>query len=149
ITAKNGTVGLAAGHDVLLKQQGMDRMAVKVSGDIGSVMGEKVSGITNKGNIEALGAELRAANGNIYALAINNEGAIRANGIVNEGGRILLTSDGGTIKNAGTLSAKKGNGDGGSIVINNVHSSDASQPSTVLSSGVIEAKGSAEQSQGG
>ena len=56
-------------------------------------------------------AELQAAGGNIYALAINNGGAIRANSIVNEGGHIYLRASGGAVLNSGTVDAS-GTGSG-------------------------------------
>jgi len=40
--------------------------------------------------------ELRANGGNIYALAGNTEGVIKATGIANKGGRIFLTAEGGS-----------------------------------------------------
>jgi len=60
---------------------------------------------TASGQIRAVTAELQAAGGNIYALAINNGGAIRANSIVNEGGHIYLRASGGAVLNSGTVDA--------------------------------------------
>ena len=49
--------------------------------------------ITSKPN-KAAQAELKAENGNLYALAINNTGVVRATGTRNAGGHIFLTADG-------------------------------------------------------
>jgi filamentous hemagglutinin family protein len=97
------TVGLAAGADVELRHAGSERISV-VAGNTKAAPGAG-DGVVNSGNIAAVSAELKAAGGNIYALAINNGGAIRATGIVKENGRILLRSDRGTVVNSGTLDA--------------------------------------------
>ena len=64
-------------------------------------------------------AELKAAGGNVYALAINNGGAIHANTLANEGGHIFLKSVGGTVQNTGTLdaSATAPGGHGGTVAV--------------------------------
>jgi filamentous hemagglutinin family protein len=102
-TISGHTVGLAAGADVELRQGGSERLSV-VAGNTKAAPGA-TDGVVNSGNIAAVSAELKAAGGNIYALAINNGGAIRATGIVKENGRILLRSDRGTVVNSGTLDA--------------------------------------------
>ncbi|MBI5386517.1 MAG: filamentous hemagglutinin N-terminal domain-containing protein, partial [Verrucomicrobia bacterium] len=101
LTAARGTVGLAAGTEVILQQAGADRIAVLA----GTPAGRDSKGVNNLGSIQAATAELKAAGGNIYALAINNGGVIRANTVVNQGGRILLRADGGRVVNSGTLDA--------------------------------------------
>ena len=107
-TIKGTHVGLAAGSSVELRQldpenPGLERITVHASGD------EEPSliGTENKtgGVIEATTAELKAAGGNIYALAVNNGGIVRANSVVKEKGRIFLKSAGGTVINSGTLDA--------------------------------------------
>lgn len=57
--------------------------------------------------IDAAAAEIKAAGGNEYALAINNTGTVRATGVVNQGGRILLTANAGKVRNAGTLTTRR------------------------------------------
>ena len=101
LQAPNGTVGLAAGTEVILQQAGMERIAVVA----GTPSASNLRGVNNVGAIQAATAELKAAGGNIYALAINNGGIIRANTVVNEGGRIFLRADGGNVVNSGTLNA--------------------------------------------
>jgi hypothetical protein len=78
----------------------------------------KEASILNTGVIQAVQAELRAVGGNAYALAINNEGEIRATGIeIAEDGTVSLVAKSGEIENSGTLVAQDASGDGGSIQI--------------------------------
>jgi hypothetical protein len=73
--------------------------------------------VNNVGSIAAASAELKTANGNIYALATNNSGLIRATGVTTQDGHIWLVAEGnqGTTKNTGELMACKINGQGGDI----------------------------------
>jgi filamentous hemagglutinin family protein len=103
ISAPNGVVGLGAGSEILLKAAGDERLFVRPGG---------AGKITNSGTIAAAQAELKANGGNPYGLAINNTGTVRATGVVNKNGRILLTATGGTVKNTGTLAAKHATGAG-------------------------------------
>ncbi|MEC5127651.1 filamentous hemagglutinin N-terminal domain-containing protein, partial [Verrucomicrobiales bacterium BCK34] len=67
----SGTVGLAAGEEVLLKaaaDAGGERIFVRAAGS-----GVSGIGILNDGTIEGAAVELKA-HGNMYALAINNKG---------------------------------------------------------------------------
>src|SRR5262245_9718559 len=93
ISAPQGTVGLAAGSQVQLVQSGNERISVLAGNSAVSA----AEGVKNSGAIQAATAELKAAGGNIYALAINNGGVVRADGIVNENGRISLRASGGNI----------------------------------------------------
>src|SRR5208337_3405077 len=114
IAAPQGTVGLAAGSSVQLVQSGDERLSV-LAGNLSAP--NTPVGVNNAGTIEAASAELKAAGGNIYALAINNQGIVRATGIVNKNGHIYLAAAGGNIQNSGTLSAQNANGSGGTIVL--------------------------------
>ncbi|WP_145751707.1 MBG domain-containing protein [Nitrospirillum amazonense] len=116
ITAPNGTVGLAAGQQVLLKDgDAGERVYVQVgSGDV-----------TNTGAIAAAQAELKAAGGNIYALAGNGGGTIRATGTTVKDGHIWLsasgsmetaTDQGGAVTVAGALAATNADGSGGTVI---------------------------------
>src|ERR1043166_1004084 len=137
IRAPGGTVGLGAGSEVLLQQAGgNERIAVSASSPAQPGSG---TGINNVGAIEAASAELKAAGGNIYALAINNGGVVRATGLAQENGRIVLRAGGGNIQNSGVLSARNADGSGGSISVDGGH--NASSPSTVVNSGLVEARG--------
>jgi filamentous hemagglutinin family protein len=92
ITASSGTVGLAAGEEVLLTAQGNtgERLFVRAKG-----AGVSGTGILNDGTIEGAAVELKA-HGNLFALAINNKGSIRATGAVNSGGKVFLRGAGGS-----------------------------------------------------
>ena len=96
VYAPKGTTGLVAagGSDVLLADGGDRRVLIK-SGLTTRVSDE---GVVNKGTIEAAKVELAAAGGNVYALAIKNDGIIRASTLQRKGGRVLLVSDGGNIE---------------------------------------------------
>jgi len=96
ITAPNGTASLAAGQEVLVKATGAERVFVQAG----------KGSVTNKGLISGAAAEIKAAGGNEYALAINNTGTVRATGVFKQGGRILLRANTGTVRNSGTLSAR-------------------------------------------
>ncbi len=79
-----GAAGLAAGSRVVLQAAGSDAR-IYVEGTSGDV--------TTSGAVTAAAAELKAAGGNVYALA-GNSGVVRATGVASEGGRILLTAGG-------------------------------------------------------
>ncbi|HUI05694.1 MAG TPA: filamentous hemagglutinin N-terminal domain-containing protein [Verrucomicrobiae bacterium] len=143
INAPAGTVGLAAGSDVVLVQRGSERLCVVA----GNASAPAAVGVDNAGQIEAASAELKAAGGNIYALAINNDGAVRATGVVNENGHVVLKANGGNIQNSGTLVANNKNGSGGQIVVDGGH--NPTSPSTVINSGDVEAQGKATGTKGG
>lgn len=108
INAPNGTVGLGAGQEVLLKDMsvGGGRMTVRYGkGDV-----------RNKGAIAAAQAELKAAGGNVYALAGNHTGMIRATGSAMRGGHVWLTA-GGSVFASGPISASNRDGSGGRVTI--------------------------------
>ena len=130
--------GLAAGTTVTLAQSGAERLTVVAGTGTGTPIGVDN---TVAGQINAVTAELKAAGGNVYALAINNGGAVHANTFANEGGHIYLRASGGNIQNSGSLSANNAGGSGGSVVVDGGH--NATAPSTVINSGSITAQGSA------
>ena len=73
LRAPKGTVGLAAGNDVLIKESGTERVFVRgASGD------RKENGVLNRGTVEANVAELKSYGGNIYGMAVKNEGRVAA-----------------------------------------------------------------------
>ncbi|MCB1206481.1 MAG: filamentous hemagglutinin N-terminal domain-containing protein [Verrucomicrobiae bacterium] len=115
IHASEGTVGLAAGEEVLIKAEdgfGGERVYVRATGT-----GVSGTGILNDGTISGAAAELKAS-GNHYALAINNKGAIRATGAVNSGGRVMLQGIGGSVANSGSIRATSSTvGRGASVLI--------------------------------
>ncbi|MEZ0298983.1 MAG: MBG domain-containing protein [Candidatus Methylacidiphilales bacterium] len=113
ITARNGRAQLAAGTEVLIKSEGAER--VYIMPNARGAAGE--TGIINTGRVKAAVAEFKAAGGNEYALAINNTGVIRATGSRTEGGRVYLSSTGGTIVNGagGRVRAVNKDGSGGEV----------------------------------
>lgn len=92
LSAPQGAVALAAGGEVLFQPGGNERVFVQAGS--GEALGV---GIDQRGRILAATAELKAAGGNVYSLAINNEGLVRAAGVRREGGRVYLVADGGDI----------------------------------------------------
>lgn len=134
IDAPSGTVGLAAGQEVLLKSAGDERILVAPT--------SKSSSVHNSGTITGATAELKAS-GNLYALAINNTGTIRATGMVNRNGRVILSSNGDEVRNSGTISAKNANGSGGYVKM------DSGRGGRTVNAGTIDASGKAKGAQGG
>lgn len=70
--------------------------------------------VANTGVIEAARVRLRVARGDLYTLAIDQSGVIRA---IGEGGCIVLTAEGGTVRQDGRLTARNADGSGGDILI--------------------------------
>jgi filamentous hemagglutinin family protein len=105
ISAPNGTAGLAAGDNLLMRPAGGDPR-IAVSAGRGSV--------TQSGSIAAAQAELAAANGNVYAIA--GGGAVSATGTATRNGHVWLTA-GGTVQVSGAVAAKNADGSGGTVVV--------------------------------
>jgi filamentous hemagglutinin family protein len=117
ITAGAGTAALAAGDEVFLQRQGDDTIRVQftipgLSGDVSAA-----TGVENSGVIRAAQAELAAAGGNVYALAIRAGGEVSATGVAERGGRVYLTADQGAIEVDGKVSATRSATAGGEIAI--------------------------------
>ncbi len=106
ISAPTGSVGMAAGEQVLLADSASDQR-IFVSAGTGDV--------TNKGAIAAAEAELKANGGNVYALAGNNGGEIRATGTATRDGHVWLVSNNARTQVIGKISAQNADGRGGSI----------------------------------
>ena len=70
--------------------------------------------VTNGGTINAAQAKLDAAGGNVYALATNNGGLVRATGTTTRAGRVYLTA-GGDVQVGGTIKASNADGSGGTV----------------------------------
>lgn len=101
LEAKNGTVGLASGIEILLRDNDHadGRILVKAGKSGGSV--------TNTGAIRAANAELRAHSGHVYALAQNRKGSIQVTGVKKSGGRVFLTANGGKVVTRQKIVAKR------------------------------------------
>ncbi|MCF6312478.1 MAG: filamentous hemagglutinin N-terminal domain-containing protein [Verrucomicrobiales bacterium] len=116
IGAPDGVVALGAGGNIVVNVQGENKISIKAPG-VGAQ-----TGVNNSGSITGAAAELKA-HGNVYALAINNSGMIRATGSQIINGRVMLTSrsadgaTGGNIENTGEIKANNVDGSGGFIMI--------------------------------
>ncbi|MEM7010421.1 MAG: filamentous hemagglutinin N-terminal domain-containing protein, partial [Verrucomicrobiota bacterium] len=119
ISAPNGTVGLAAGQQVLITAQGDERVFVEV-GSAGSV--------EHNGAITAAQAELKAAGGNPKAMAVNVAGSVEATGVERVGGRVLLSAGGGGVKVSDRVRAQEINASGAEVEIDANGNLDASGP---------------------
>lgn len=111
LNAPNGVVALGAGTEALLREAEDQLFHVNAGTKIGA------TGVINTGDISAAQAEIKAAGGSIYDLAINQAGTVRATGAVKRGGRILLTTGGGRVKTSGQHQAQNRDGSGGTIQI--------------------------------
>ncbi len=108
VTANQGVVAFGAGGDMLVEQT--------VNGSTISVLGGSGE-IQNSGEITGAAAELKAT-GNVYSLAIKNDGVIRANGYNFKGGRLTLSGGStGSVINTGQLSARNSDGSGGQVAV--------------------------------
>ena len=146
ITAPKGTAGLIAGDDVLLAQLNGDGSTITVSPSATATSAPGKIGVKNGGTITAAAAELKAANGNIYALAVQNQGTIRATTVSHQGGHIWLTSDAGTVSNSGVLnaSATAAGGKGGTITLRSKTGLASHTGQIIAQGGVGGAGGDAE-----
>ena len=144
INAPHGTVGLAAGTDILFQQSGSNHLFVQATPS----GAKRAVGVTNAGTINAAAAELKAAGGNTYALAINNTGLIAATGFKKIDGNVYLTSDGGSISNSGTISAHTANGNGGTIVVDGT-AVRSTVSGVVTNSGTLNASATVAGGKGG
>jgi hypothetical protein len=103
--------GLAAGTTVTLAQSGSERLTV-----VAGTQTQTPFGVNNTeaGKINAVVTELKAAGGNIYALAINNAGIIRATSLVKQNGHVYFratdsTGNQGAVISTGTINVDQGN----------------------------------------
>ncbi len=127
VSAPRGVVAFGAGGDIVVDQAGGAKISVQAGGSGGAV------GIDNSGEINAAAAELKA-HGNVYALAIKNDGVVRASGYNFSGGRLTLSAgSAGRIVNTGTLQARTSEGAGGRVNI--------SGGRVELNSGTVDASG--------
>jgi filamentous hemagglutinin family protein len=108
ITAAHGIAGLAAGSEILLTSGGDERLFIHAASMPGAIV--------NSGSIAATTAELRAAGGNAFALAINNSGTVRATGSAVRNGQVWLVANSGEVVSSGTLIATSADGTHGGDV---------------------------------
>lgn len=133
IRAPGGTAALAAGNDILIAETGEERVFVR-----GASGSRKAEGVTNTGSIEANVAELKAHGGNLYGMAVKNEGRVAATGVTRQGGQIFLTAKGGRVRSTGSLKATRSDGSGGRVKID----SGRSESRTEIG-GTVDASGRA------
>ncbi|MCP4766163.1 MAG: filamentous hemagglutinin N-terminal domain-containing protein, partial [Gammaproteobacteria bacterium] len=119
IQAHMGKVVLASGSRVTMDISGNSLISVAV--DEAAV--NQLAGVKNSGEIYADGGRVimtaRVAD-NLIGSAVNNEGLVRANSIVENDGAIFLTAIGGDVTNSGTLDASAAadsNVDGGGVLV--------------------------------
>lgn len=125
IETDQGVAALAAGNDVVFMPQGEQRIFVRKTLDAVS----SNIGVENSGLIEAAQAELKAAGGNIYELAINQTGVVRASGYERQAGRVLLTAQGSRVAHTGEISARNIDGSGGEVRVGGgFHGADSALP---------------------
>jgi len=112
VSAPDGVVAFGAGGDMVVEQN--------VDGSTISVLGAGPgggTGIENTGEIDAAAAEFKA-HGNVYALAIKNDGVVRAGGYEFSGGKLTLEAGRrGNIVNTGQLRARDRDGSGGRVSV--------------------------------
>jgi len=150
VSAPQGKAELLAAQEIFLASPDADTVLVSLKGDAAS--GE--AGVTNTGLIQAAQARMQAADGNLYALAINQSGVVRATGVSTQGGRIVLTADGGVVRQDGRLEAHDAKGSGGEILVGGDYqggnSAVANAASTIVTeNAVMDASASAAQGDGG
>ncbi len=111
ITA-NGQVTLAAADDVLLGAAGAGRRGCS------SRCGPAAATSPRPGRIQAAAVALKAAEGNVFALAGNRDGLIQATGSQTIDGQLWLTAPKGAVEVSGVLTAGNLSGAGGKVVVN-------------------------------
>ena len=109
ISAPQGDAGLIAGYKVVLRDGSLD------DGRFSVLLGGSSTSVVNSGLIASAVAELRAEGGNVYALAGDTAGVIRASGVVAGGGHVWLVADGGTLDVAGAIEAQGLGGTAGAV----------------------------------
>jgi len=129
LDAPNGTVGLAAASDVVLQPDGDEKLFIQPSSSKGGT-------VVNKGAIRAATAEIKAV-GNPYALAINLEGVVSAQGSASKPqGKVRVSGGEGNVRVAASVKARNSNRSGGQVAVNKAGGSG-----DVEVSGAIDTRG--------
>ncbi|MEX2581180.1 MAG: filamentous hemagglutinin N-terminal domain-containing protein, partial [Verrucomicrobiales bacterium] len=135
VSAPGGTVAFGAGGDIVVNQTASGGKISVLSGGAGGDVG-----IENSGEIRGAAAELKA-HGNVYALAIKNEGLVRASGYNFTGGKLTLSGGSrGSVVNTGRLVARNSDGSGGRVSVSGNH--------VALAGGSVDASGEAGMAGG-
>lgn len=151
ISAANGTAGLGAGTEVYLASPDAPAFVIKTN----LPATPEKTGVDNSGVISAAQAQLEAAGGSIYDLAVNHSGSIRATGVEHRpDGRILLTAAAGTVLVTGSAQARDASGQGGEILVGGDYqgknSAVANAARTRVAAGaVLDASAASARGEGG
>ena len=146
LSAPEGVAALAAGNNVVFRPDEDSHILIRAS----VVADSNLTGVENTGVIEAAQAELKAAGGSVYDLAINQTGVVRASGSATLNGRVLLTSEDGDLQHSGTISARNTDGSGGEVLIGDDNSGYAiASTTTVAATAVIDVAATADSGNGG
>jgi len=114
MVAANGEAGLYAGSQFFVRSDSPGSINVQIDPS-GVANVRRGQGVDNSGLIEAMRVQL-AADGNVYALAVNQRGALRATGVSRDAnGTVVLSAPGGLIRNRGTLTSINQDGSGGKL----------------------------------
>ncbi|MGD8690710.1 MAG: filamentous hemagglutinin N-terminal domain-containing protein, partial [Gammaproteobacteria bacterium] len=136
ILAELGQVNLASGTRATVDFDGDGLIRFEVDGAVESNPDAAADAVSNRGMVSVgSGQVLMTAHTakDVFAHAVNNEGVIRANGIVRDGGTIRLVGSGGNVANSGDLQARSEQGDGGRVELRSTGST--------LVGGAIDASG--------
>lgn len=116
IQARLGDIVLASGSAMTLDLNGDGLINYRVDGAALS----QAAGVANSGQLLADGGRVlmsaEVARGLVRDV-VNNSGLIRATGVAEENGEIVLVGAGGNVVNTGTLDASSASGTGGSIQV--------------------------------
>lgn len=107
ITAPKGSVELATGNQMLLRDSATGPQVFVQAGTRGDVV--------NKGTIDAAQIDLRAADGNVFALA-GQHADLRATGTAIREGKVWLVADRGTAHIHAKVEASNVDGAGGTVI---------------------------------
>jgi filamentous hemagglutinin family protein len=112
LSALKGEVLIGSAKEIIITPSGDERMRIRLS----SPDAQTETGIELGGTIQALRAHVQA-DGNLYALAINQTGIVQATGAVEKDGKIFLVTPGGSVQVHGQISAKNEKMSGGEVRI--------------------------------
>ncbi len=151
IEAKLGTVALASGERLTLELQG-DRL---VSFAVNAATADRMGGVANAGLLAADGGKVvmsAMAARDLAGTVVNNSGIVRATGIEERAGAIVLTGNAGEVRSSGRLDAsgERGGtvridaGEGTAIVAGEVDATGS-----VAKGGTVEVLGSRVGVEGG
>lgn len=149
ISAPNGSASLVAADELFLASPDSPDLLVLA----GTRTPTHGTAVDNSGLVSAAQARLEAASGNLYQLAVNQSGVVQATGVNTQGGHILLTAEGGTVQDSGSLRAVNADGSGGEIQVGGDFHGQGSvahaQNTVVTATAVIDASAATQGASGG